>query len=55
MDSFEDHKTNVIKNIASNANTDLVIIPDNLTSVIQPLDICLNKPFKDRLHEKWNA
>ena len=55
MDSFEGHKTNVIKNIASNANTDLAIIPGGLTSVVQPLDVCLNKPFKDRLREKWNA
>ncbi len=35
MDSFEGHKTNVIKNIASNANTDLAIIPGSLTSIIQ--------------------
>ena len=55
MDSFEDHKTNIIKNIASNANTDLAIIPGGLTSVIQPLNVCLNKLFKDRLCEKWNA
>ncbi len=34
MDSFENHKTNIIKNIASNANTDLVIIFDDFTSVI---------------------
>jgi len=34
MDSFENHKTNIIKNIASNANTDLAIIPGGLTSVI---------------------
>jgi len=55
MDSFEGHKTDVIKNIASNANTDLAIIPGGLTSIVQPLDVCLNKPFKDRLREKWNA
>ena len=55
MDSFEDHKTNIIKNIVSNANTDLAIISDSLTSVIQPLDICLNKLFKNKLYEKWNA
>ena len=34
MNSFENHKTNIIKNIASNANTDLVIIFDDFTSVI---------------------
>ena len=55
IDSFENHKTNVIKNIALNINTDLAIIPDDLTFVIQLLDVCFNKPFKDRLCEKWNA
>ncbi|CAI2177712.1 11088_t:CDS:2 [Funneliformis geosporum] len=51
MNSFEDYKTSIIKNIASNANTDLVIIPGDLTSVFQPLDVYLNKLFKDRLRE----
>jgi len=54
MDSFEGHKTDTIKNIALNENTDLAIIPGGLTSIVQPLDVCLNKPFKDRLREKWN-
>ncbi len=55
IDNFEDYKINVIKNIASNANTDLAIISDGLTSIIQPLNVCFNKPFKDRFHKKWNA
>ncbi|KAJ1211543.1 hypothetical protein NDU88_006901 [Pleurodeles waltl] len=25
-----------------------------LTSLVQPLDVCLNKPFKDRIREQWN-
>ena len=29
------------------------VIPGGLTSLVQPLDVCLNKPFKDRLREKW--
>ena len=52
MDSFEGHKTDTIKNITLNENTDLAIIPGGLTSIVQPLDVCLNKPFKDRLREK---
>lgn len=24
-----------------------------LTSIVQPLDVCLNKPFKDRIRKKW--
>ncbi|CAH1763281.1 6869_t:CDS:2, partial [Entrophospora sp. SA101] len=55
MDSFEGHKTDSIKKIAQNENTDLAIIPGGLTSVVQPLDVCINKPFKDRLCEKWNT
>ena len=54
MDSFEGHKTDAIKNIARSENTDLAIIPGGLTSIVQPLDVCLNKPFKDKLREKWN-
>ena len=54
MDSFKSHKTDAIKKIAFDENTDLAIISDSLISIIQPLDVCLNKPFKDRLCEKWN-
>lgn len=34
-------------------NTDVAVIPGGLTSVVQPLDVCLNKPFKDKLRQKW--
>jgi len=54
MDSFEGHKTDSIKNIALSDKTDLAIIPGGLTSIVQPLDVCINKSFKDRLREKWN-
>ena len=35
--------------------TDLAVIPGGLTSVVQPLDICLNKPFKDLIRQYWSA
>jgi hypothetical protein len=54
LDSFESHKTDFIKNIAKYENTNLAIIPGGLTSIVQPLDVSINKPFKDRLREKWN-
>ncbi|CAG8669115.1 9172_t:CDS:2, partial [Paraglomus brasilianum] len=44
-----------IKNIALSDKTDSAIIPGGLTSIVQPLDVCINKPFKDRLREKWNS
>ena len=55
LDSFEAHKTEQVKHSFKSENTDLAVIPGGLTSVLQPLDVCLNKPFKDRVRQKWMA
>lgn len=55
LDSFEAHKTEQVKRSFKSENTDLAVIPGGLTSVLQPLDVCLNKPFKDRVRQKWMA
>lgn len=47
LDSFEAHKTEEVKRSFKCENTDLAVIPMGLTSVLQHLDVCLNKPFKD--------
>ncbi|CAG8650876.1 8485_t:CDS:2, partial [Diversispora eburnea] len=39
LDSFEEHKTKNIKKKAREENTDLCVIPDELTSTVQLLDI----------------
>ena len=31
------------------------VIPGGCTSVLQPLDVCLNKPFKVHMRQKWNG
>jgi len=54
MDSFEGHKTELVKENCRKSKCDLAIIPGGLTSVVQPLDVCVNKPFKDKLRNKWN-
>ena len=54
LDSFSAHLTDAIKVQLKQENTDMAVIPGGLTSMVQPLDVCLNKPFKDRLREKWN-
>ena len=36
-------------------NTVSVVIPGGCTSVVQPLDVSLNKPFKGYVHAEWLA
>ena len=55
LDSFETHKTEQVKRSFKSENTALTVIPGGLSSVLQPLDVCLNKPFKDRVRQKWMA
>jgi len=33
--------------------TELVVIPGGMTSVLQPMDISINKPFKDKLRQQY--
>ena len=52
-DSFSAHLTDTVKQQLCENKTATAVIPGGLTSLVQPLDVCLNKPFKDRLREKW--
>src|SRR5688572_21179686 len=54
LDSFKRHKTENVKRKAREENIDLCVIPGELISTVQPLNVCINKPFKDRLRKKWN-
>jgi hypothetical protein len=42
LDSFCGHTTEEVKKILKSRNTDQVIIPGGLTSMLQPLDVCIN-------------
>ena len=53
-DMFGPHKSEATKKRLQRYETDVAVIPGGLTSVIQPLDVGLNKPFKDALREQWN-
>uniref|UniRef100_A0A8C5WL18 HTH CENPB-type domain-containing protein n=1 Tax=Leptobrachium leishanense TaxID=445787 RepID=A0A8C5WL18_9ANUR len=52
-DMLSAHLKKSIKSAVRNACTDIAVIPGGLTSQLQPLDVCLNKPFKDRLRQMW--
>lgn len=56
LDAFKGHLTGEVKDALARASTDLVVIPGGMTSQLQPLDVCINKPFKDlvrREYEQW--
>jgi len=46
-DQFKAHVTELTKRLATKMKTHLAAIPGGLTSPLQPLDISVNKPFKD--------
>ena len=47
------HVTDTVKASLKRENTDIAVIPGGLTSILQPLDVSLNKPFKDGVKKKW--
>ena len=51
-DAFEAQTTNSVKSLFKRENTDLAVIPGGLTSILELLDVSLNKPFKDGVR-KW--
>jgi hypothetical protein len=53
LDSVHGHTTEEVKKTFKSRNTDQVIIPGGLTSMLQPLDVCINRPFKAVLKEQY--
>ena len=51
-DSFRAHLTNEVKADLNRREIEVAVIPGGLTPVLQPLDKCLNKPFKDNVQRK---
>jgi hypothetical protein len=48
-DSFRGNLGDDTKRILTEMKTDLAVIHGGLTSVLQPLNVSVNKPFKDML------
>ncbi|GFS56714.1 pogo transposable element with KRAB domain [Trichonephila clavipes] len=53
-DMFRSHLTDNTKKLLTECNTDIAVIPGGLTSLVQPLDMCINKPFKQNLKRQRN-
>ncbi|KAH7931700.1 hypothetical protein HPB51_029728 [Rhipicephalus microplus] len=56
LDSFRGHLTPEVKKLMQETQMQLAVILGNITFLWQPLDICLNKPFKGRmpqLYREW--
>ena len=47
--------TDEVKAALNRRKIDVAVIPGGLTPVLQPLDKCLNKPFKDNVRRKYLA
>lgn len=52
-DTFSAHLTDAVKESFKQCNTTVVLIPGGLTSVLQPLDVSINKPVKSHLRQSW--
>jgi hypothetical protein len=53
-DSFRGHLEESVKRKFRENSFDLAVIPGGLTSICQPLDVAINKPFKDNLRKEWH-
>ncbi|CAG8554461.1 6780_t:CDS:1, partial [Gigaspora margarita] len=52
-DSFKGHLDDLVKAKFHKSGVDLAVIPSGLTSICQPLDVAINKPFMDYLRKEW--
>ena len=52
-DMFRAHLCDSVKQKLSDGNTHQAVIPGGCTSLVQPLDVSLNKPFKTNIRKLW--
>ena len=54
-DSFRGHLEESVQEKFNESNIDLAVIPGGLTSICQPLDVAINKLFKNNLCREWHV
>lgn len=55
LDRCKAHLEDSVKDAFQKCNTTTILIPGGCTSVVQPLDVSLNKPIKDHLRSQWTG
>ncbi|KAG7337840.1 DDE superfamily endonuclease [Nitzschia inconspicua] len=53
MDHFRCHYSDTVKARLDSVGVQLKLIPKGCTSVVQPIDVDVNKPFKDQIKSQW--
>ena len=53
MDRARSHFSNEISDIFEKNNSKFILIPPGMTRFVQPLDVCINKPFKDAMRKAY--
>ena len=53
LDSYHCHMMNSVVNVIQDLGVEVEHIPGGCTSLCQPVDIHINKPFKAFLHKAW--
>ncbi|KAH8020902.1 hypothetical protein HPB51_008413 [Rhipicephalus microplus] len=56
LDAFCGNLTDAVKRTLGDGKMNLAVIPGGITSTLQPIDVVLKKPFKDRVqleYQKW--
>ena len=56
VDSYKPHQSEESITMAKErCNADVIIIPGGCTSVVQLMDKCINKPFKESMRQSWQG
>ena len=53
FDEFSAHKTDDVQSKLVENKSEILMVPPGCTSKCQPMDVCINKPFKAILHKCW--
>lgn len=53
LDRVRSHFSNEISDIFEKNNAKFILIPTGRTRFVQPLDVCINKPFKDAIRKAY--